>query len=84
MLVPPRNGQPVDQQDLAPVRAAAIAAVEPAEPAPTTQTSTSAMTGQVADAHRRSARSGATDITDQPPSIVSSCPVTARDSSDRK
>ena len=28
--------------------------------------------------------SGETDTTDQPPSILSSCPVTARDSSDRR
>ena len=28
--------------------------------------------------------SGETEVTDQPPSILSSCPVTTRDSSDRK
>ena len=71
----------------APARAAAIAAVEPADPAPTTQTSTV----RDASAPRSDARHGPrdlrrpeTDRTDQPPSILSSWPVTTRDSSDRK
>ena len=88
MLVPPRNGSRSTSRTDAPARAAAMAAVEPAEPAPTTHTSTVGDQRQLEAAVDRSSLglglSGETDRTDQPPSILSSWPVTTRDSSDRK